>query len=197
MQRLERHLVKRHALDRRQPRKRAQRRGDRPHRAHVLRPRALEREGQVPLHLGARQPGNPLEPRWPERERLGVEHKVDRRLEVGVLVVPRRVALPLRRHLRVQPRAAALLEAGALELLPDKVAYLLHHLVDERAPLGHDLLDGARVQVDAQPRLNDERRLLDPCALHLEPGERREEALGLVRVLRDVCAGAGERGCTR
>ena len=66
----------------------------------------------------------------------------------------------------------------------------LSHLADH-------LLDGERVQVDAQPRLDDERRILDPRALHLEPGERREEALGLVRVLRDVCAGAVERGCTR
>ena len=72
------------------------------------------------LEAPERRPAGPVHPRQPrrlERKRLGIEHKVDRRLEVGVFVVPRRVALPLRRHLRVQPHEAARLEAGALELL--------------------------------------------------------------------------------
>ena len=47
------------------------------------------------------------------------------------------------------------------------------------------LLDCQGVEVDAQPRLNDQNRAINACALNLEPGERSKQALCLVGVLGD------------
>ena len=49
---------------------------------------------------------------------------------------------------------------------------------------GDDLLDGPVGQVDAQPQVDDHQRPRDARALQLEPRQRREEDLALVRVPR-------------
>ena len=59
--------------------------------------------------------------------------------------------------LRVQPREAAPLEACVLQLLADELANLLHHLIDEHTPLGHDLLESQRLLIDGEIHFDHER----------------------------------------
>mmetsp|Transcript_14519 Transcript_14519/g.38360 ORF Transcript_14519/g.38360 Transcript_14519/m.38360 type:complete len:415 (-) Transcript_14519:194-1438(-) len=80
-----------------------------------------------------------------------------------------------------QRRPRLILVEVASEVGEHVGGHVHHHL----PPLGNDLLERERVQVDAERALDDHDRAVRARAHHLYAGERPEEDLALVRVLRE------------
>mmetsp|Transcript_33212 Transcript_33212/g.75071 ORF Transcript_33212/g.75071 Transcript_33212/m.75071 type:complete len:341 (-) Transcript_33212:387-1409(-) len=108
------------------------------------------------------------------------EHLGRCRLEISWRVEPRPAT-----RLRAAFQTMQGLERGLLHLTLHKST--LDHVdhIEVCAPhLGNNLLDRQRVQVDTQSRFDHEHRTLHACSKHLDPRERRKDALLLVWVLR-------------
>mmetsp|Transcript_43924 Transcript_43924/g.129357 ORF Transcript_43924/g.129357 Transcript_43924/m.129357 type:complete len:590 (-) Transcript_43924:23-1792(-) len=72
-----------------------------------------------------------------------------------------------------------------LELLLDLHGHAVAHVHDHLAPLRDDLLECERVEVNGEAHVEHERLDIHLRFPHLETRQRREEDLGLMRVLRD------------
>ena len=131
----------------------------------------------------------------PTHKALGVHRGADRRSELLVVVVVLRRMAAHEAKLRLE-RARRASGGGGLQRaqrLPRGAAHLvdqlhLHvgaHIDDELAPLGDDLLNRERLEVDREADGKDDHRALDARRVDFDARERTEADLLLVWVLRE------------